>query len=314
MSAETGDSFACFGSTCSVAVGGAAAGDAVRLARERLLAWDERFSRFSPDSELSRLNADPREVVPVSPIMASFLTAAIAAAQQSEGLVDATLLPELEAAGYVGDLAEGAPLAGAFGEAPDRRAAQGRPGAPWRAVSVLRRAVRRPPGLRFDSGGVAKGLFADLIGAALGGQDSFAVECAGDMRVGGSAGLPRPVQVISPFDGSVIHAFELTASGVATSGIGKRSWLDRGGAFTHHLLDPSTGRPAFTGVVQATALAPTALLAEVRAKAALLSGPAGANRWLPDGGVLVLDDGSVQHLDPGGETLSRRAPQLRPAA
>jgi len=65
----------------------------------------------------------------------------------------------------------------------------------------------------------------------------------------------------------------------------------------HHLLDPSTGRPAFTGVVQATALAPTALEAELRAKCAVLSGPEAAPSCLPDGGLLVLDDGT-HHLIP----------------
>jgi thiamine biosynthesis lipoprotein len=45
-------------------------------------------------------------------------------------------------------------------------------------------------------------------------------------------------------------------------------------------------------VVQATALAPTAADAEVRAKAALLTGGEGAREWLRDGGLLVFDDGS----------------------
>lgn len=307
MTAETVDRFPCFGSTCTVAVGGPGGADPVALARERLLAWDQRFTRFSPDSELSRLNADPRHSVPVSPIMAQFVAATIAAAEQSGGLVDATLLPELERAGYLGDLAESAPLAQALAQAPDRRPAQARRDSAWRAVSVGRRTVRRPPGLRFDSGGVAKGLFADLIGATLGGHPSFAVECAGDMRVGGVARLPRPVHVTSPFDGSLIHTFDVASGGVATSGIGKRSWLDSSSNFAHHLIDPSTGRPAYTGVVQATALAPSALVAEIRAKAALLSGPDVATRWLAaGGGVLVLDDGSV-------EWISARAPQLQPA-
>ena len=43
---------------------------------------------------------------------------------------------------------------------------------------------------------------------------------------------------------------------------------------------------------QATAIAPTAVEAEIRAKAAVLSGPDGAADWLPHGGVLVFDDGS----------------------
>ena len=45
--------------------------------------------------------------------------------------------------------------------------------------------------------------------------------------------------------------------------------------------------------MQATALAPTALEAEVRAKAALLAGRAAAGAHLPHGGLLVLDDGEV---------------------
>jgi thiamine biosynthesis lipoprotein len=92
--------------------------------------------------------------------------------------------------------------------------------------------------------------------------------------------------------------FDLRRSGVATSGIGRRSWLDRDGGPAHHLLDPSTGRPAFTGVVQVTALAPSALMAEIQAKAAILSGPDAAPAWLAHGGVIVFDDGSHQVVQP----------------
>jgi thiamine biosynthesis lipoprotein len=50
-------------------------------------------------------------------------------------------------------------------------------------------------------------------------------------------------------------------------------------------------------VVQATALAPTALEAEALAKAAVLSGPAGGRRWLVHGGVLVYEDGSHEIIE-----------------
>ena len=71
-------------------------------------------------------------------------------------------------------------------------------------------------------------------------------------------------------------------------------------------LVPEPGRTGFatesavTGTVQATALAPTALEAEIRAKAALLSGPAAAPAWLPHGGVVVLDDQSLQVVATSG--------------
>ncbi|HZE05287.1 MAG TPA: FAD:protein FMN transferase, partial [Solirubrobacteraceae bacterium] len=69
-----------------------------------------------------------------------------------------------------------------------------------------------------------------------------------------------------------------------------------GGGFSHHLIDPFTGSPAWTGLIAATALARTALEAEALAKSALLSGPARARALLRayGGGVLVHDDGAVE--------------------
>jgi thiamine biosynthesis lipoprotein len=123
---------------------------------------------------------------------------------------------------------------------------------------------------------------------------SFAVNCAGDLLIGGSGRTTRAIRVESPFDGRILHTFESARTGVATSGIGRRSWLGRDGKPAHHLLDPASGRPAFTGIVQVTALAPSALLAEIYAKAALLGGPRAAHGWLRHGGVIVFDDGSHQ--------------------
>ena len=47
-----------------------------------------------------------------------------------------------------------------------------------------------------------------------------------------------------------------------------------------------------------TALAARAALAEVCAKAAILSGPERARQWLPEGGVIVYDDGSHEVVGP----------------
>jgi hypothetical protein len=59
--------------------------------------------------------------------------------------------------------------------------------------------------------------------------------------------------------------------------------------------------------VQATALAPTALEAEILAKSALLSGPEGAKDWLPFGGVLVPVEGEAEVVA-GAETLAEAVP------
>ncbi len=301
---EAGDTFDCFGSTCSVfVIGRGARGEpaaAVRFARERLLDWHARFSRFDPASELSRLNADPRHEVPVSPEMARLAGAVVSAAERSGGLVDGTLLGEIEAAGYTSDLPTSVSLATALASAPRRRPAGPSTRSRWREIGVdpAEGTVIRPPGVGLDSGGLAKGIFADLLAEALVSHAGFAIDCAGDLRLGGAAGIPRRVLVASPFDERTLHEFTLADGAVATSGIGRRSWLDAGGAPAHHLLDPASGRPAFTGVVQVTALAPTGLEAEIRTKAAILAGPPRAAAWLCHGGVIVHDDERVEVVAP----------------
>lgn len=295
---ETRRSFECFGGLVTVAVLGPAAMEpakAAAAAEAKLLAAHRQLSRFLPGSELSRFNRDPRERVPASPLLLSLAGAAREAGKMTGGLVDATLLREIEAAGYR-DSMQGRPRAGGT-EKPRKRSPAGpRSVRAWAGISVDRRTwtVARPPGIEIDSGGIAKGLLADMVAARLAKFTAYAVDCCGDVRIGGTAGRERPVLIEDPFGGEPIRSLQVSDGGVATSGITRRSWKGAGGEPAHHLLDPATGEPAFTGVVQATALAPTAFLADVHAKWALLSGPELGPSRLPHGGILVLDDGSIE--------------------
>ena len=268
------------------------------------------LSRFEAASALSALNGDPAERVAVDPHVALLVAAAVDAAAATDGLVDPTLLGALEHRGYARSRAgePPAPLAEALAAAPAPAPATAAADASWRRIAVDRAAgtVTRPPGVRIDSGGVGKGLAADLAARRLCGYTSFCVDCGGDLRLGGSAGRPRRVAVEHPLIAGEALALELTVGGVATSGLRTRIWR-RGDGYAHHLIDPGTGESAWTGLVQATALAPTALAAEALAKAALLSGPDGARERLAEhGGVLVHDSGEVEAvgaLEPAAERV-----------
>jgi thiamine biosynthesis lipoprotein len=268
------------------------------------------LSRFDATSALSALNDDPAETVAVTPYVALLVEAAIAAAEATGGLVDPTLIDALEDCGYRSSLVGAVPasLAAAVAVAPRRAPAAPAREQAWRRISVDRSAltVTRPPGVRIDSGGIGKGLAADLGADRLAGYTSFCVDCGGDLRLGGTEELARRVSITHPLTGSEALSFELSSGGVATSGLGSRIWR-RGEDFAHHLIDPATGRPAWTALLQATALAPTALVAETLAKAALLAGPEGARQLLADhGGVMVHDSGDV-------EAVAGLAPSVEPA-
>jgi thiamine biosynthesis lipoprotein len=299
------ETFECFGGRCAVRVldpDAVEAAAAVREARRTLLGAHRRLSRFDPDSELSRLNADPRRVVPASPLLRQLVAAALTAGLRSGGLVDATLVGEIEAAGY----AESRTFdGGADGTTPPPRPAAPNPRADWCALGVDGSAgtVTRPPGLRIDPGGIAKGLMADLVGETLAEFDSFAVDCCGDLRVGGTSGREQLVVVDAPAGGEPLHELRIAAGAVATSGITRRSWTAADGHRAHQIIDPRRGLPAFTGVTQATAIAPTGVLAETLAKSALLVGPERAASQLPFGGVVVEEGGAVAIVEPVGPLL-----------
>ncbi len=311
--------FECFGGRCTVLITDARrladAAAAASAAKQTLLEWHAQFSRFEPDSELSELNRDPRYKVPVSPMMQRLIRAAVLASRRTGGLVDATLGDAIAAAGYAAsmDSSEGIPLGAALALAPPRMAAAPDLADRWCRISIDPRqgTVTRTPGTIIDLGGIAKGVFADELAARLSGFEAFVVDCAGDLRLGGRGGLHRDVNVADPFGGGHLHRFLLAGGGVATSGIGRRSWLTADGRPAHHLLDPASGAPAFTGAVQATALAPTATEAETLAKAAVLAGPDQAPRWLPHGGVIVRDDGGYDVLEPAVSRSEDEAADVR---
>lgn len=159
--------------------------------------------------------------------------------------------------------------------------------------------IVRPPGVLLDSGGTGKGLCADAIACRLAGYARFLIDCGGDIAVGGLGAQLEPYQidVEHPLTGETIERIRLDRGGVATSGLNVRIWQRSDGTFAHHLLDPSTGEPAWTGLIGVTALGGSALEAETLSKLALLGGPDVARRTLAEyGGMMVHDSGEVEAI------------------
>ncbi len=241
---------------CDVVVGGA--GPAERARIETLFAEREAvFSRFRPESELTRVNRSRSPFVVVSETFAEAVDRALWAAVETGGLVDPTLGAAIEAAGYTDDFDRLRPDAEPPGEP--------RPGCPGR-VWLAGRVLARPPGVLLDLNGVVKSMAVDAALELLPGP--------GFVSAGGDLATRGPLEVELPGGGSV----RLERGALATSGSGKRRW-ERGGAAQHHLLDPRTGRPADSPWEQVTVCGATCLVADVAAKAAFLLGADGP-AWL----------------------------------
>jgi thiamine biosynthesis lipoprotein len=235
--------------------------------------WEAAFSRFRPESELSRVNASQASVLSVSPLFARVLRVALDVAAETDGLVDPTIGRALEAAGYDRDFASIVDDPRPCGSAPASRLGE---------ISVNGSFLRRPRGLALDLNGVVKALAVDAAAERLTG-DGF-VSAGGDLAVRGAVdvGLPHG------------DAVRVVSGGLATSGIATRRWR-RGGTEQHHLIDPGTGRPSTSSWKFVTVSGATCLDADVAAKAAYLLGDGGPG-WLEERGLpgrFVGNEGDV---------------------
>ncbi len=246
---------------------------------------ERRFSRFRLDSELCEVNRSSGGWTWVSEEFAQVLGLALDGAERTGGLFDPTLLPALVAAGYDRDFEE------VRSGSPSPLAPPPGPAGRWGDVRLDRRRVFLPEGVALDFGGIAKGWAADRASELTWPLPWAVVDAGGDLRLSGHP--PDGALEIAVDDpderGAEVLRLQLEAGALATSSVTFRSW-SRGDARMHHIIDPRTGRPAASRVIQATAWAPDCAEAEIRAKWALLAGPDIVER-LP--GVLFLDDGRV---------------------
>jgi thiamine biosynthesis lipoprotein len=250
----------------------------------RLHDLERRWSRFLPDSEVSRANAHSGARTRVSAETLALVERAELARLRTRGSFDPTLLHQVVDAGYDRDLSKLSPVSGGDDDTThgtSDAASSASPSSPpsARTVHVDRRAstIRVPEGRGFDPGGIGKGWAADLVvGELLGeGAAGACVSVGGDLRVAGPGpdGDPWRVQVEDARDpGAPLLTLSLSDGAVATSSRMRRRWTRADGSTAHHLIDPRTGRPAATPVMSCTVVAAECWQAEALTKVAFAAG------------------------------------------
>jgi len=255
--------------------------------------WEQTLSRFRPDSELNQLNDQPGKLINVSQVLWDVMQTAKLAWQKSDGLINPAVLPMLETAGYTETFES---IAGGVGASPITT---------QQYISSFKRidfnenthALRIPPGMRLDLGGVAKGWAAHQTMLQLRDLGPVLVDSGGDIAISAplANGEAWEVGVNNPFDRG--HNFEklfIQEGGIATSGRDHRRW-QQGADQRHHVIDPRTGRPAETDLLSVTVIAEDVMNAEMAAKKMLILGSEKGLAWLDDlenaSGLAVLENG-----------------------
>jgi FAD:protein FMN transferase len=243
--------------------------DAVRLLMMELDAFDRAANRFRSDSELSRLNEETSASRRVSSVLFAAVDAALRVAAATAGVVDPTICTALERLGYDRDF-------DSIGVVSPRPPVAPSPGG-WQSLHLDRRtrSIARPPGVRIDLGASAKALCADQAAGRIYSQTGAGalVGLGGDIGTAGPC--PEGGWIVVVRDEARSTSLEgpcrvaLSCGGLASSGTATRTWV-QGGSQVHHIIDPTTGRPAAALWRLATVAAASCLDANAAATAAIV--------------------------------------------
>ena len=249
-------------------------------------------SRFRPDSEVSRLAEADGAQVPVSPVLADLIAAALEAARTTDGDVDPTVGCALVALGYDGDTAGDR----AGGTAP--RIASVTVPVNWTHIEFDGRSVRMPAGTLLDLGATAKAAAADRCARRVYDVtgSGVLVNLGGDIATAGPAPEGGWQVLVQDTDEDPVCQIALYSdAGLATSSTRRRRWF-RAGEAHHHIVDPRTGASVDPVWRSVSVGADTCLAANTLSTAAIVRGHR-APDWLASLDVparLIAHDGSVR--------------------
>ena len=267
------DRFRAMGTEISVMVVGSDP-TLLRIARDRIADLEQRWSRFLPTSEVSRLNDAAGAPVHLSTETLTLLSRARDGFDITRGRFDPFQLRALEALGYRSSFASmGRPEIQPLLAQPRTRST------PLVQIDQAASSAELPVGIGFDPGGIGKGLAADLVAEELmtRGADGVCINLGGDLRVAGRpAGHDSwTISVRDGADDDPCGHLSILEGAVATTSRSRRRWTGADGLEYHHVIDPATGRSATTRAVHATAVASMGWQAEVLSTVAFLDGAAG---------------------------------------
>jgi thiamine biosynthesis lipoprotein len=269
---------------------GGRAQEALEAAKAEAWRLEGLFSRFREDSDVWRINrAAGGEAVSIAPETMAVLRRAAAFSRLTEGCFDATVALLSDAWDHRRAAVPG-----------EDEVARARSLVDYRDLTLygMRCAASlKRPGQAIDLGGIAKGFAGDRMMDVFRrhGVRSALSNFGGGVSALGARpdGSPWRVGIRHPRGEGLIGAVSVEGGAVVTSGDYERCFFAEGRRY-HHLIDPRTGRPAASGLISATVVAPSGLTADALSTALFVAGLEKGLKWIVcagGAGAVVIDEG-----------------------
>lgn len=224
------------------------------------------FSRFDPDSELSKLNRNLNQFQKASFDIIDLAKSSLYFHKKTKGYFDPRIIETLENIGYNKNFRDSDFMISK--ESKNLKSLTNKLDEDLR-IQVNEIFLRN----RVDFSGIAKGYITDQASLFLKskGWENFLLDSGGDMLASGSDQFGEEWKISIEGVSEENFSFDIKNQAVATSGITRRKW-EKNGERCHHLINPMNPREFLFNLKSATVIAKTTEEADVLAKALFLMG------------------------------------------
>ena len=260
-------------------------------ARERVLELEGVLSTTDPGSEIYALNRTGS--AELSGDAAALLARGLELCRETEGALDLSIYPVVRAWGFT---------TGEYRVPETEELAELLEHVDYTKIACPDAgSVALPEGMELDLGGVAKGYTGDRLIELLreSGITSALLNLGGNVQTLGSKpdGAPWQVAVQSPEGEGYLGYLSISDQAVVTSGGYERYFEDGEGNIYWHIMDPTTGYPAKSGLISVTVVGEEGVYCDALSTALFIMGEEDAiSFWRAHGDfelLLVTEDGRL---------------------
>lgn len=264
---------------------------ALSAASALILSLEEKLSVTSKDSEIWKINHAGGGITEISQETADIISFALDTAEKTGGALEPTIYPVLREWGFTtGDYK--IPSAEMLAELLKKTG--------YKKVNLTGNMISIPIEMNIDLGAAAKGYTGDAVTQIFrdNGVTSAVISLGGNVQTLGSKpdGSDWKVSVRDPFDeNSQMCVLSVSGKAIVTSGDYERFFIGEDGNKYCHIIDPSDGYPADSGLVSVTVIGESGIQCDCLSTALFVMGKDRAYEYWKEKGdfemILVGTDG-----------------------
>ncbi|MBQ3427003.1 MAG: FAD:protein FMN transferase [Clostridia bacterium] len=273
---------------------GANSESAVNAAEREINRLDRLFDRGRDGSDINKVNAEG--TAKVSSDTSALTETALDVCEATDGAFDITIAPVMDLWGF---------YTGEYQVPDDDELAKAMAKVDRAKVNVDGEVVSVKDGAKLDLGGIAKGYLSARIMEIFreNGVESGIVSLGGNVQALGLKpdGSKWRVAIQDPRETDMfIGSVSISDKAVITSG-GYQRYFEDGGNIYHHIIDPSTGYPAESGLSSVSIISEDGATADGLSTALFVMGlDKGSDFWRAHNGfdvIFVTGDGEIYVTD-----------------